>query len=821
MRGSMIRRVCLVGVAAGALLALMCSNPTESDTETVSLRANVQVPLTNQRFNLATELNQVLRVEDSTNFVVSVQTGATTYDIDSFPELLVTRVVNVDSSYWAIVDTGPTPDTIPLNQLGVDSIDGQVVFVEIPERQIDSFPVVVDSMEDKVFDVTLGPIPMADREFSAGVPYAVGSPFTFPPTAVPLPGVSSVTFNAASAPITITIENIGAAPVNNAQVSIQGLGTSGGTTVPANGSATTTIPTAGGTISGNPQIGLTANTTGVGSLTLRFSLAGTLADQVSVVDSLIQIDTFFVNDYDLTDTVDIDYVDIADGNFTYSMHNGTGLQLYVKGVHEHLWKSQYCRDMNIADYASLSAQASLDSNNYFVGVLMQSFTPVMPGATQNFLTKNMADIRMFPRWDATQARSETYVRYEVRTPAPTGATINVSASDRVVFYIASGFMWGDALDGRMALDYVTDVDTQSVPIEYPFDDDMIAAIRDGINFERVPIDISMTLRMPQVSEVDGRGPDLGMVVINYTLWDTANPSSGTVTGVDTIYNARANEVQRITVDATALLNNLPNEISAVFSAKIPAGSPLYLVTDRIPYGLTASSDSVFARMNVYVDAQYKADLRLAFQVVQPTTLDLGTNVFDMAGYVPACKMTDREGVLTMRITNNTNIHIHVKSLMAPEEQLLGFPDLDASYVGAQLAESGVTSGGYVNLLTPNGFYVPARGVTYLNDIRLTEDQLSRLFVARQPDRMVYKGDIDSLFDSTGVFLGLDTAMATDDAGNPKLYGQYETRAGWLWRLEFEQGAMDALHDTDWIDISSSVGVSGVASSDSLFSGWGN
>lgn len=804
-------RAGLITAGVAALCVLRCANPTDQDP--VAFRSEIQVPITNQRFNLATELNALVHDEQEDTFRVVVQTGPNQYDTSSYPSLLVVRVVNVDSTYWGVVDS--TGDTIPLNTLGQDSIGGQVVFVEIPEREIDSFPVVVDSMEDKRFDVVLGPIPLSSYAFRRDFPYNPGSPFTVPAAAVALPGVSYIGFHASSPPMTVSFENVGSADLTNLVVTIQGLGSTQAVTVPANGTAQTTIPTASQTLTGNPQIGLSANTSGTGSLIMRLSMDGLVADTVNVIDSLVEIDTFFVNDYDLTDTVDIDYVDIADGNFLYGMWNHTGLQLMVKGVHEDLWKSTYCRDRGFEDVTDLN---TAKDSSYFEGVLMQTHVPVAPGAYQPFLTKNMADIRMFPRWDATElptGRTETYVRYEVRTPAPSGRMLSISSRDSVIFMIESGFMWGDAMQGTMALEYSTSGDTQSVPIEYPFEDKVIDAIRDGIDFEHVPIDITVSLIMPQVAEVADKEPDLGEVIVEYALWNPGNPAI-TIKGIDTIYNATSNQAHRLTIDAEDILNQLPNSIEATFSATIPAGTPIFLVTDRVPYGVTISSDSVFARMNVYVDAEYKVNLRMSYQVVQPTALDLGANEFDLKGYAGAVKLTDRSAKLIMDITNNTNQYLRLKSLMAPEEVVLGFKDLDDTYVTQQLAQPGVTSGNYVNLLTPDGILIPPRDSSHYNEITLTNEQLDMVFKARQAGRTVVT-DIDSVWDNTQVppvFQTLDTASAT--------YGTYESRAAWWWRIELQQqDAIDALHDTDWVDIKSAIYVNGVVSTDSLFSDWDN
>ena len=45
----------------------------------------------------------------------------------------------------------------------------------------------------------------------------------------------------------------------------------------------------------------------------------------------------FSNAYRLTDMVDIDYIDVSEGAFAYSLTNHTNLELRLKMIHENVW----------------------------------------------------------------------------------------------------------------------------------------------------------------------------------------------------------------------------------------------------------------------------------------------------------------------------------------------------------------------------------------------------------------------------------------------------------------------------------------------------
>jgi len=392
-----------------------------------------------------------------------------------------------------------------------------------------------------------------------------------------------------------------------------------------------------------------------------------------------------------------------------------------------------------------------------------------------------------------QQRSETYVEYLVQSPAPTGQILNFSASDSIVFWIRSDFIWGERIRGRLAIKYDRTSDSESVPINYPsFIKDAVDSLRGKLVFDSVPATISITTRMPGSAYLD-------TVYLDYSLWNPANPTD-VVTGHDTLIKARNNSVYTLPVDLTVLINQFPDSLNGSFHAVIPVGSEALIVCDAMP-----SVADALGRMTVKVDAHYQINIGLGYQVTSQATVPMGTQMVDLNGYTMLSKLEDPSASLNMDLTNYTNVNIRLLCLMAPEELAADLNELDGNYITAQLAQSaGLTSGGYLNLFGPNGVEIPQRGGFKQNRITLTEAQMDALFKARDSGRVIV--DRDTL-DDGGVRVTRDTL------------DRWESKAAMRWQMQMQTMNMDALHDTDFVRVKASFYLEGIANTDSLFSDW--
>jgi hypothetical protein len=774
-------------VSAGAALGIaLCANPTDQDP--VRWRWSAQVPLSNHDFIVGEEMQEPVRNERFiTSCVVERIRGCcdTVWRCDTV-DTQVTRVLDVDSTYYH-----------DSRVLEGDTIEGDVVVISIPDKNVDSFDIEQDTLEDKRFGVLIGPVALTgNRRLTRSVPYVAGA-FNSGPLPVTLPGVYYLSFDSTSGPLSITLTNTSPMTLTNVIASIAGGNSSSPADIGPGASATVTVPVAKTSVGNTVSLALSFDASGPGTLDVDFSLDGLLADSLQVVDSLAQFRRTYINDYDLTDTLDVHYMDIGDGIFNYSMQNYSGLLLMVKGVHHELWNQPYCAEQGLEEIADLS-RAPLDSTK-FLGAIMDTYVPVAPHTDQRFGVKNIAGTRLFPQWDTAQSRCETYVEYRVETPAPTGQILTISENDSIIFWIRSDYVWGEAMSAMVAVTYERNSDTESVDVEYPIKSQTIDSLRGSLVFDSVPALISLVTRMPHDPQHNEAFVDT--VFVKYTLWNPVDPANQTV-GYDTLIGARDDSLYQFTVDITSLLNQFPSTLATAFKFTVPRGTETLLIGNETRQGQPLDA---LGRMTVEVDATHQVRLRLHYEIVRQTTVPLGDIDAVLNGYVALSKLEQPEAHFNVGARNNTNINMRLLCLMAPEELVPRFDWLDENYISSQLAEStGVTSGGYVNLLGPEGLLIPPRGESYDNSIPLTEAQLRAIFKPRPEGRQLTDYDLHS----NGA---IDTTVNT--------LSTWESRAVLHWQARLPLSGMDALSDTDIVHINASVHLEGIVSTDSLFSDW--
>jgi hypothetical protein len=241
----------------------------------------------------------------------------------------------------------------------------------------------------------------------------------------------------------------------------------------------------------------------------------------------------------------------------------------------------------------------------------------------------------------------------------------------------------------------------------------------------------------------------------------------------------------------------------LFRTRVPVNSRVHLVSNDRPYVSTPE----LAVMDVFADAVYRMNIKAGYGVNLRTTLNLAVNSTVLRGYVIAAKLTERQARINFMFHNRTNVNLRVKGLLAPEELVTGFDVLDKGIVSQQLLQDGVTSMGYINLLGSSGLYIPPRDSTSSQSVVLSDAQVDQWLRPRAPGRVFQTINIDS-----------SVTPAVSDTTTDTL-GTWESRSAFMWRVELEPRAMDALYDNDSLLISSSIYVEGVTSTDSLFSEW--
>lgn len=758
---STLRRLGLVAVGVTALSVLMCSNPEDQDP--VAWRTAVQVPITSGTFILGDELQKWL---DDAPKLDSAG--------DPISEEGNIRVFYVDSVPFAGTD-----------RLRADTNTGDIVAFGIASTDTSSFDYAQERMEPKRFDVTFGAIPLTNAPAitqTVNIP-VVGTLGPAPVVVTLSPRIEYVRFAANSPAIGVTLQNNTAADITNVTVSVTGVGDGTVALVGAGQTATIPIPVAGRSITGtvNAQVTLTAAATG--NVSMGFSVNGGLADSVRVQDSLVQISKSFTNDYDLTDSADVDYMDVHSGILNYVMENHSGLSLNVRGVHHDMWEVTWCRLKGWNKKEDLNATRS--DSAFFLGNLLDtgSYVVVGPRSTRGFSPKSIANTRIFPVWDSaantptdsSHSRSETYVEYLVQTPPPTGAMVSLSSSDSIVFVIRPNFIQGREMFGRLMETFERESDTQDVPVDYPFDSSQIEQMRGKFFFDSMMVDVAIKILLPGRAYMDS-------VDLTFELYDPADPLRNAT--VRQKYGRMKNDtVFSQTFNVTSLVNTWPNTLKVRAHALVPKGTEILVINDSVVVGSLVDT-TVLGRMTIRGALKYRVKPFFDYRVTSPATIVFGNGgSFDVKGTSAARKLIEPEGTLDMSVENHTNLHVKLRGLIAPDtngsgdnvcrDTLLKELSVDSLLKLVSTYHPDRLPGGYINILDTMGLYIPARGQpVFANNIRLTEPQL-RTF-------------LDS------------------------------KKAATIWLLTFMQNGRDALVDTDFVNINSSIKVRGIMSTDSLF-----
>ena len=109
-----------------------------------------------------------------------------------------------------------------------------------------------------------------------------------------------------------------------------------------------------------------------------------------------------------------------------------------------------------------------DSIDNFVGFITGSQNTVgidVPPQNEHiFQTENLSYCRLFPEWDSIKEESVTNVKYQVSTRTPRGDTLNLNASDSLIFAIrtTSDFKFSEFM-GTVMKTYYKAGDTNKVP----------------------------------------------------------------------------------------------------------------------------------------------------------------------------------------------------------------------------------------------------------------------------------------------------------------------------------------------------------------------
>ncbi len=404
-----------------SVFCIRCANPVEDPP--LEWETNTQIPVSNKSFFLREEFDNL-------------------FDWDSM------RVAD------------PRPDE-------KDTLDTLVFSIERFTTNV--FETNQEAMKDNSIRKTLGPITIVNSPpftLSSPIPSNAGQisvPFT-----AKLDSIYNVTFYDTVANIlAVTISNTSAATLNNIIISTSALGSDTIASIPAGGTATAELHVRGKSTGPTFNITLSAGKTeGAGVVSLRMSFTNLSASSITANDHLVQFKREYISSYELTDTVAIDYIDLADGFFYYEISNSTDIEFMASREHKHMWISTYCKGRGIDSIQNLNGVSHQDSLENYYG--KPKNTLVKPNVKSELAESNLSRTRLFTFWDPVLKKTVTQVKYVIETMPPDGDTVTLNAVDSVAFFIRATHFKFEELLGTAMAPYVRSGDTQKVFLDVPW-----------------------------------------------------------------------------------------------------------------------------------------------------------------------------------------------------------------------------------------------------------------------------------------------------------------------------------------------------------------
>ncbi len=731
----------LIVSAAVGLGLVYCINPVEE--KPLKWASAIEVPI-NHKLMLGEEFGNLFSLDSSM------------------------KILNVDSTY-----VGNSTD------LSRDTVTGNTVIFSVAQSDSIDLEVSEENFEDKVITHTLGIIPLSGiPDVTQSVPLAGNFPSgtTLPAVQqdISIPDVYSIQFADPSDPLTISITNNSNVALSNVIIDVAGVGNAAAASIPANGTSEITIDASGNTLTVPVTVSVTATTASAGpfnggsDLQFSISLDGMSASSVDIANTLLaSMNKTFLVTYELSDTVEMKYIDLRKGAFFYLIDNYTNLDFEIIGYHHHMWSTQYSMQNNIRSRSQLTAFGSLDSS-FFRGRMPASSLAKMnvKAKTLNEYQNAVGSYRLFTEWSDPLSKSVSNVEYFVAPDVSTKKRVTISSTDSIVFTISSRDFQFSEFYGIVRKEIVRDADTQYVPIDFPWPEENKPLMRDKFVFEKVEARMNIKPVLYQHTKID-------TFVTEIKMFDPTDPSVAAV-ATPKFCNVKNDTSYNYLIDITDVTNRFPDSITIVSRSLLPVGTPLLVVND-----LETTDPEYFThigRTTIRVNAKYIMNADLDWAIVDSFPMDLGTDtfaMFDQARLVQ--KFEQRRAVYNMILYNNSNLNLRLFALIAPKAKMADLEALSILETHALVSQEGAAdAAGYVNLLGSEGFFVPKRSTTdsVFNQIILEDAQIAKL-------------------------ISSDTCS-------------------WRWQIRFlEKTPHEALSDTDYVDMKSWLRVEGVNNSDSL------
>ena len=446
-----------------------------------------------------------------------------------------------------------------------------------------------DSLKSAQFEDVFGPIPISGAPTNAvTIPltgnYTAATPAASAAVPLSVKYVYQIMLDA-SQTLNLTVTNNSSADFSSVQVTLGALGSStinslahstsgvaqfnvGGKEMDSVVTITVTItPSASGTFAAGDNI------------TASFSLNGLHATKVVVLDSLLKdYAKTFTNEYNLTDTVDVGYIDIAEGFFIYSITNYTNIDMLLSVTHRHVWRSDFCQGKkppltSVSDLVGLTYQDSLTASNCNIALREQ----LPANQTNQYSKHNISANRLFTEWNPVKQKSVTKVDCQVNIGVY-GRRVTLSAGDSLSFMINTTSFHYMQMAGTVRQTFRRTSDTVK------------CAVPSSWSSANHLWDFFTSVRMPDSAAMD-------TLAVTQNFFSPIAPDSSCrestkftpITGYSFVRNQ---------CDITKIINLKPDSIYFTQSLTIPVGSRIKLVNDLVN-PIDPDFSKYMGRMRIY------------------------------------------------------------------------------------------------------------------------------------------------------------------------------------------------------------------------------
>lgn len=646
-----------------------------------------------------------------------------------------------------------------------DTLDTLVFSIERFTTNL--FETSQEALKNNRIKKVLGPLAIVNSPpftLSSPIPSNAGQisiPFT-----AKLDSIYNVTFyDTATNILSVTISNTSTATLTNIIISTSTLGSDTITNILPGATANAELHVRGKSTGHTFSITLSASkTAGAGVVSLRMSVTNLTASSIKAIDHLLQFKREYNSSYELTDTVAINYIDLADGFFFYEFSNSTDIPFMASREHYHMWIASFCKGKGIDSVKNLSEVSHLDSLESYYGKLKNNGITVQPNTSLEMAQSNLSSTRLFTFWDPALKKTVTKVRYIIETMPPHGDTVTLQSTDSVSFLIRATHFKFEELVGTVMEPYVRSGDTQKVFLDVPWNRSSLDSLRGRFLLQRVSGEITAD---PQLSDSLSYIDSMKVNFVIYSPESLAVKDSASATFTHVCNDS----IFKRSIDITNVTNIFPDTIYIVSKMIIPSGTKMRIRNDL------SSSDpdgsKYIGRMRIRLDNKYFLNSDLDWIVKDTVIMDLGSGTFEVPEILRYVKkLDDAKAWFNALIANQTNLNMYLHALLAPRSKMDELDSIDGNRFTFLLNNpDSARASGFIHFLGTEGIYIPKRDSTYANEV---------------------------FWDTPA----LDSIVSSDTCK-------------WRWQLRFVPGNRDALRDVDYLKINSSLRVSGINNMDSL------